>query len=198
MQSAVRLLCTGRGSCSFLVPVLDVWFVDLLEVSSPAFRSSHRFKRPDLAINLNIPAMSRHPAGPPAQNLLSPAQIRETVRGGIYGETSPLWSHPRLLFRMLSPSIGSPGFLHLLELLLCIILRLRVVEEFFNQCAFTLCTRKVTAGWFAKGRLRGQDRPDLPQERNEVMCLLISTVVLRTAKYFGNPLIPLPSPWSFR
>lgn len=117
--------------------------------------------------------------------------------GEIYKETSPLWSHTRLLFRMLSPAVGSSGFLHLFELLLCVVLRLRVVEELFNQCTFALCTRQIAPGRLAEGRLRWQHCPDLFQERNEVVSLS-SAVVSRTAKYFGNPLIPLPSPWSFR
>lgn len=72
------------------------------------------------------------------------------------------------------------------------------MEELFNQCTLALRTRQVTAGWFTKGSLRRQDSPDLFQERNEDIRLLSSEVVLRTAKCFGNPLIPLPSPWSFR
>ena len=99
---------------------------------------------------------------------------------------------------MLSPPVCSSGFLHLLEFLPCVILRLRVVEELFDQRTFPLCTRQVTARWFPKWRLRRQDCSNLFQEQNQVVCSFASAVGLRTAKYFGKPFIPFPSPSSFR
>ena len=46
---------------------------------------------------------------------------------------------------MLSPTVRPPNLLHLLELLLCVALGLRIVQELFNQRTFTLFAREIPA-----------------------------------------------------
>ena len=115
-------------------------------------------------------------------------------------ELLPLRLPQRLLRSQRPPALRAPHALQLLELLLRVALRLRVVHQLVHERPLPARARQVVPARAAERRVRREDRADLPRRpgfsfrgkgarggNGE-----------RTAKCLGRPLMPLPSPASLR